>query len=48
MFAGLIQRPMGWSLIDALASIEEQEEILRIGEQTNDHKRDQHDWKVDC
>jgi hypothetical protein len=44
MFAGLIKRPMGWSLIDALASIEEQEEVAS---RRTDRKRDPPDRKAD-
>ncbi len=35
MFAAMLGRPMGWSLIDALTSLEEREEAARPSDVTN-------------
>ena len=33
MFTGVIRRPMGWRIIDALGRLEDKEEALRNGEE---------------
>ncbi len=38
MFAALVSRPMGWSLIDAFASLEEREEAARPSDETNEYE----------
>ena len=38
IFSAIIRRPMGWSLIDAFASLEEREEAARPGAETNEGK----------
>lgn len=35
MFAAMLGRPMGWSLIDAFTSLEEREEAARPSDVTN-------------
>jgi len=36
MFAAFVRRPMGWSLIDAFARLEEREETPRRGDETSE------------
>jgi hypothetical protein len=36
IFSAIIRRPMGWTLIDAFASLEEREEAVRPGAETNE------------
>jgi hypothetical protein len=38
MFAAIVRRPMGWSLIDAFTSLEEREEAARRGDEMNESK----------
>lgn len=37
LFAAVIRRPMGWSMIDAFARLEEREEAERHTEPSNDN-----------
>jgi hypothetical protein len=45
IFTGVVRRPMGWRLIDALGRLEDKEEALRSdeeiynGDQDEDHRK---------
>jgi hypothetical protein len=41
ILTGVVRRPMGWGLIDALGRLEDKEEALRSDEEINNGDHDQ-------